>query len=479
MTNTQKIYRDHSEKIAGIKAGEISLVQNVQEFISIIEKNKKLNAFNFIFEKEALSIAEKIEEKILSGNPGQLAGMVIAVKDVLAYKNNPLTCSSNMLKGFNSLYNATSVQKLLDEDAIIIGKTNCDEFAMGSSNENSAFGPVLNPHNLNHVPGGSSGGSAAAVAANLCDVAIGTDTGGSIRQPAAFCGVFGLKPTYGAVSRYGLTSYASSFDSIGPFANNINDIRKVFQVLAGWDEKDSTSYNLKLTDYPAKCGDPLSLKIGLPKEYFSDGLNSEINKKIQNVILILKNKGFKIKEVSLPYSEYTIAAYYILATAEASSNLARYDGVRYGYRSPNSDDLSDMYINSRTEGFGTEVKRRIMLGTYVLSAGYYDAYYRKAQKVRRLIKEDFDKVFSEVDLLITPTTPDTAFRFGEKSKDPLQMYLTDIYTVSANLAGIPGMNIPIGKNSDNLPIGMQVLSQKFHEQRIFQCGEFIQNEIKV
>lgn len=479
MTNTQKIYRDHSEKIAGIKAGEISLVQNVQEFISIIEKNKKLNAFNFIFEKEALSIAEKIEEKILSGNPGQLAGMVIAVKDVLAYKNNPLTCSSNMLKGFNSLYNATSVQKLLDEDAIIIGKTNCDEFAMGSSNENSAFGPVLNPHNLYHVPGGSSGGSAAAVAANLCDVAIGTDTGGSIRQPAAFCGVFGLKPTYGAVSRYGLTSYASSFDSIGPFANNINDIRKVFQVLAGWDEKDSTSYNLKLTDYPAKCGDPLSLKIGLPKEYFSDGLNSEINKKIQNVILILKNKGFKIKEVSLPYSEYTIAAYYILATAEASSNLARYDGVRYGYRSPNSDDLSDMYINSRTEGFGTEVKRRIMLGTYVLSAGYYDAYYRKAQKVRRLIKEDFDKVFSEVDLLITPTTPDTAFRFGEKSKDPLQMYLTDIYTVSANLAGIPGMNIPIGKNSDNLPIGMQVLSQKFHEQRIFQCGEFIQNEIKV
>lgn len=479
MTNSQKIYRDHSEKIAGIKAGEISLVQNVQEFISIIEKNKKLNAFNFIFEKEALSIAEKIEEKILSGNPGQLAGMVIAVKDVLAYKNNPLTCSSNMLKGFNSLYNATSVQKLLDEDAIIIGKTNCDEFAMGSSNENSAFGPVLNPHNLNHVPGGSSGGSAAAVAANLCDVAIGTDTGGSIRQPAAFCGVFGLKPTYGAVSRYGLTSYASSFDSIGPFANNINDIRKVFQVLAGWDEKDSTSYNLKLTDYPAKCGDPLSLKIGLPKEYFSDGLNSEINKKIQNVILILKNKGFKIKEVSLPYSEYTIAAYYILATAEASSNLARYDGVRYGYRSPNSDDLSDMYINSRTEGFGTEVKRRIMLGTYVLSAGYYDAYYRKAQKVRRLIKEDFDKVFSEVDLLITPTTPDTAFRFGEKSKDPLQMYLTDIYTVSANLAGIPGMNIPIGKNSDNLPIGMQVLSQKFHEQRIFQCGEFIQNEIKV
>ncbi len=291
---------------------------------------------------------------------------------------------------------------------------------------------------MKHVPGGSSGGSAVAVAANLCDVAIGTDTGGSIRQPAAFCGVYGLKPTYGLVSRYGLTAYASSFDSIGPFANNVEDIAAVLEVIAGWDEKDSTSYKSNKINFLKSHKDITSLKIGIPKEYFGEGLDAEINEKIQNVISNLKEKGFKIQEVSLPLTEFTIAAYYILATAEASSNLARYDGARYGYRSAQGKDLMDMYINSRTEGFGEEVKRRIMLGTYVLSAGYYDAYYRKAQKVRRIIKQDFDKAFSQVDILLTPTTPTTAFKLGEKSGDSLQMYLSDIYTVSANLAGIPG-----------------------------------------
>ena len=421
--------------------------------------------------------AEEIERKIKSGNHGKLAGMVIAVKDLLSIKDHPLTCSSKILSNFISLYTATAVQKLIDEDAIIIGKTNCDEFAMGSSNENSYFGPVLNPHNIKHVPGGSSGGSAVAVAANLCDVAIGTDTGGSIRQPAAFCGVYGLKPTYGLVSRYGLTAYASSFDSIGPFANNVKDIAAVLEVIAGWDEKDSTSYKSNKINFLKSHQDITSLKIGIPKEYFGEGLDSEINDKIQKIISNLKEKGFKIQEVSLPLTEFTIAAYYILATAEASSNLARYDGARYGYRSAQGKDLMDMYINSRTEGFGEEVKRRIMLGTYVLSAGYYDAYYRKAQKVRRLIKQDFDKAFSQVDILLTPTTPTTAFKLGEKSGDSLQMYLSDIYTVSANLAGIPGMNIPIGKSANGLPIGMQILSNSFEEEKIFQLGMLLQNEI--
>ncbi|HSL90644.1 MAG TPA: Asp-tRNA(Asn)/Glu-tRNA(Gln) amidotransferase subunit GatA [Ignavibacteriaceae bacterium] len=472
-----KDYKDHSDKLYKLKSGQLNLTQNLEKFLAEISKNKHLNAFNFVFEKEAKKQALSVEKKIKSGEYGKLAGMVIAVKDVLSIRDNPLTCSSKILNDFNSLYTATAVQKLIDEDAIIIGKTNCDEFAMGSSNENSAFGPVLNPHNTKYVPGGSSGGSAVAATANLCDVAIGTDTGGSIRQPAAFCGVYGLKPTYGLVSRYGLTAYASSFDSIGPFANNIDDIIRVMEVISGWDEKDSTSFKSESVDFSLSEQNPTSLKIGIPKEYFGEGLDPEINEKIQTVISALKEKGFQVSEVSLALSKYTIAAYYILATAEASSNLARYDGARYGFRSTEGEDLTDMYVNSRTEGFGKEVKRRIMLGTYVLSAGYYDAYYKKAQKVRRLIKDDFDKVFSQVDLLITPTTPTTAFKLGEKSNDPLQMYLSDIYTVSANLAGIPGMNICVGKSSSELPIGMQVLSQKFEENKIFMLAKYIQNEI--
>ena len=348
---------------------------------------------------------------------------------------------------------------------------------MGSSNENSAFGNVLNPVDKTRVPGGSSGGSAVAVAANLCDVSLGTDTGGSIRQPAAFCGVYGLKPTYGRVSRFGLTAFASSFDSIGPFSKNVEDAALVMEVISGKDENDSTSVKKEIPNYTSLLSEQKKFKIGIPKEYFADGLDEEIKTAILNVVDELKLEGYEIKEVTLPKTEYTIATYYILTTAEASSNLSRFDGARYGFRAKEYSNLKEMYLNSRTEGFGKEVKRRIMLGTYVLSSGYYDAYYRKAQKVRRLIKEDFDKVFSEVDLLITPTTPTAAFKIGEKSDDPLQMYLSDIYTTSANLAGIPGMNIPIGKNSDNLPIGLQILSQQFDEEKILLLAKHIQDEI--
>ncbi len=470
-------YKNHKEKLGLIKSGKLSLVENVNHFLKNIEDRKDLNAFNFVFADEAIETAKNVEQKIKNNSAGKLAGMVIAIKDVLAYKDHPLTCSSNILKNFTSLYTATAVQKLIDEDAIIIGKTNCDEFAMGSSNENSAFGNVLNPVDKTRVPGGSSGGSAVAVAANLCDVSLGTDTGGSIRQPAAFCGVYGLKPTYGRVSRFGLTAFASSFDSIGPFSKNVEDAALVMGVISGKDENDSTSIEKETPNYSLSVSNGKKLKIGIPKEYFADGLDEEIKTAILNIIDELKLESYEIKEVSLPKTEYTIATYYILTTAEASSNLARFDGARYGFRANEYSNLKEMYLNSRTQGFGKEVKRRIMLGTYVLSSGYYDAYYRKAQKVRRLIKEDFDNVFKQVDLLITPTTPTVAFRIGEKSDDPLQMYLSDIYTTSANLAGIPGMSIPIGKNSDNLPIGMQILSQQFEEEKIFQLAIHIQNEI--
>lgn len=470
-------YKNHKEKSELLKSGKFDLVENIKYFLKNIEDQKELNAFNFVFADEAIETAKKVEQKIKNNSAGKLAGMVIAIKDVLVYKDHPLTCSSNILKGFTSLYTATAVQKLIDEDAIIIGKTNCDEFAMGSSNENSAFGNVLNPVDKTRVPGGSSGGSAVAVAANLCDVSIGTDTGGSIRQPAAFCGVYGFKPTYGRVSRFGLTAFASSFDTIGPFTKNVEDAALVMRIISAKDENDSTSVDKTVPDYSALLEDERKFKIGIPKEYFAEGLDEEIKTAVLNVVDKLKLEGYGVKEVSLPKTEYTIATYYILTTAEASSNLARFDGARYGLRSENFKDLNEMYINSRTEGFGKEVKRRIMLGTYVLSSGYYDAYYRKAQKVRRLIKEDFDKVFSEVELLITPTTPTAAFKLGEKSDDPLQMYLSDIYTTSANLAGIPGISIPIGKNSEDMPIGLQILSQQFDEEKIFQLAKHIQDEI--
>ncbi|MBK7979881.1 MAG: Asp-tRNA(Asn)/Glu-tRNA(Gln) amidotransferase subunit GatA [Ignavibacteriae bacterium] len=466
------IYKNHSEKLELIKSGKLSLLENVEFFLNQIEQNKDLNAFNFIFE-DCVNSAELIQSKIKNGTAGKLAGMVIAVKDVLAIKDKPLTCSSKILSNFESLYTATAIQKLINEDAIIIGKTNCDEFAMGSSNENSYFGPVKNPVNKNYVTGGSSGGSAAAVAANLCDVAIGTDTGGSIRQPAAFCGIFGMKPSYGRVSRFGLNAFASSFDSIGTFAKNIYDIALVHEVLSGFDNNDSTSENVTVPEYSSLKKDIENIKIGIPKEYFAEGLNEEVKSAIDKKIELIKSKGIEIVEINLPMTEFSIATYYILTTAEASSNLARFDGARYGYRTQQKVGLKEMYTKSRSEGFGTEVKRRIMLGTYVLSAGYYDAYYRKAQKVRRLIKEDFENAFKEVDLILTPTSPTTAFKIGEKSSDPLEMYLSDIYTTSANLAGIPGLNIPVGFDNNGLPIGMQLMANQFEEDLLLSFANTI------
>lgn len=458
-------YLNHTEKVEQIKNGELSLEENVKYFLNRIEEKKELNAFNFVFD-DCLNEAKQIEAKIKNGTAGKLAGMVIAVKDVLAIKDKPLTCSSKILDNFQSLYTATAIQKLIDEDAIIIGKTNCDEFAMGSSNENSYFGAVKNPVNTEYVPGGSSGGSAAAVAAKLCDVAIGTDTGGSIRQPAAFCGVLGLKPSYGRVSRYGLNAFASSFDTIGPFANNINDLALVQEVISGFDKMDSTSEKVDVPKLSSLSANVNKIKIGIPKEFFADGLNVDIKEAIEKQINLLKEKNFVIEEISLPKTEFSIATYYILTTAEASSNLARFDGARYGYRTKGKINLKEMYTKSRSEGFGKEVKRRIMLGTYVLSAGYYDAYYKKAQQVRRLIKNDFTKAFEKVDIILTPTTPTTAYKIGEKTNDPLEMYLGDIYTTSANLAGIPGINIPIGSDSKGLPIGMQLMANQFEEYKL-------------
>lgn len=471
-------YTTHQEKLNKIRNGELSLTDNVRHFLKYIKDNQHLNAFNFIFEEESLRQAELISKKISGGTHGSLAGMVIAVKDVLAIYGKPLTCSSKILSDFTSLYTSTAVQKLIDQDAIIIGKTNCDEFAMGSSNENSAFGVCRNPVNPDYVPGGSSGGSAVAVAAEMCDVSLGTDTGGSIRQPASFCGIYGLKPTYGRVSRYGLTAFASSFDSIGPFANNVNDIAAVLQVISGNDKFDSTSAKVDVPAYLSELSEHSSgLRIGIPREYFAEGLNAEVRSAISIQIENLKAQGFQIIDISLPHTEYSIAAYYILTTAEASSNLARYDGARYGYRSEESGTLKKMYVNSRSEGFGTEVKRRIMLGTYVLSSGYYDAYYRKAQKVRRLLKTDFDNAFQKVDIILTPTSPFTAFRIGEKSSDPLEMYLSDIYTTSANLAGIPGLSIPVGKDQQGLPIGMQLMANQFEESLLIKTAYKIQNSL--
>ena len=461
-------YKNYSEKLDLIRKAQLSLVENVEFFLSQISAQKDINAFNFVFE-DSVQQTKIIEQKIKDGNAGKLAGMVIAIKDVLSIKDKPVTCSSNILKNFQSVYTATAVQKLIDEDAIIIGKTNCDEFAMGSTNENSAFGPVLNPVDKERVPGGSSGGSAAAVAANLCDAALGTDTGGSIRQPAAFTGTFGLKPTYGRVSRYGLTAYASSFDCIGPITKNADDLELLLNVISGKDNLDSTSVE---SETVISYSSSKKYKIGVPKEYFVEGLDEQVKQGIDKAIEKLKSLGHEIIEVSLPNSDYTIAAYYILATAEASANLARFDGVRYGLRNSEIKSFDELYDLTKTEGFGKEVKRRIMLGTYVLSSGYYDAYYGKAQKVRRLIKQDFDNAFEQVDLIISPTAPTVAYKIGETVNNPLQMYLGDIYTVSANLTGIPAISVPlIGKNS--LPIGVQFMAPHFKEEKLLEVAEQI------
>lgn len=461
-------YQNHTEKIRLIQKAQLSLIENVEFFLSQISAHKDINAFNFLFD-DAIDRAKKIEQKINDGTSGKLAGMVIAVKDLLSVKDKPLTCSSKILSGFEAIYTATSIQKLIDEDAILIGKTNCDEFGMGSTNENSAFGTVLNPLDKSKVPGGSSGGSAAAVAANFCDAAIGTDTGGSIRQPAAFTGTIGIKPTYGRVSRYGLTAYASSFDCVGPITKNVSDLALILQVLSGKDEHDSTSSESNEIQFSSQNK---KYKIGLPREYFVKGLDDKVKNGIEKTIENLKKNGHEIIEISLPHSDYTIAAYYILATAEASSNLARFDGVRYGLRNEKIRTFDELYNLTKTEGFGKEVKRRIMLGTYVLSSGYYDAYYSKAQKVRRLIKEDFDKAFQEVDLIISPTAPSTAYKIGDTINDPLQMYLGDIFTVSANLTGIPAISVPY-QSENSLPIGIQFMASHFNEDKLLDIAQQI------
>jgi len=455
-------------------SGATTCERVVADYLHHIERQKHLNAFLAVYPDEALEHARAIDKKIANGTAGPLAGLVVAVKDVICIRGKLVTCASRMLEHFESLYHATAVERLLAADAIIIGKTNMDEFAMGSSNENSAFGPVLHPGDETRVPGGSSGGSAVAVAAGMATVALGSDTGGSIRQPAAFCGVVGLKPTYGRISRYGLVAFASSFDQIGLFATTVRDVARILGIIAGSDPLDSTCANVPVPDYlQSLTGDVQGLRIGIPKEYYTEGLDREIRSAILQRIDVLKTRGATVKDISLPHSEYTIPTYYILATAEASSNLARYDGARYGYRAKGVKDPIEMYTRSRSEGFGPEVKRRIMLGTYVLSAGYYEAYYRKAQKVRRLIKEDFDRAFAEVDCIITPTSPTTAFKLGEKIDDPLTMYLSDVFTVSANLAGIPGISIPCGLDHQGLPIGLQILGKQFDEATILRVADFL------
>jgi aspartyl-tRNA(Asn)/glutamyl-tRNA(Gln) amidotransferase subunit A len=460
---------------AELTAGTTTCEKITEEYLGVIEEKKHLNALLAVFPEKALAQAKSVDKKLRDGNAGALAGMVVSIKDLICVKDERVTCGSKILENFISLYDATVVQRLRNADAVIIGKNNMDEFAMGSSTENSAYGRVKLPQDEDRVPGGSSGGSAVAVRTGMSTTSLGSDTGGSIRQPAAFCGVVGLKPTYGRVSRYGLVAYASSFDSIGPLALTTRDAASVLQVIAGHDANDSTSAEVQVPNYFSKLTKEVKgIRIGIPKEYFGDALDSEIRQAVEKKIDMLRANGATIKEISLPHTEYTIATYYILATAEASSNLARYDGARYGFRENNASDLSEMYVKSRSEGFGTEVKRRIMLGTYVLSAGYYDAYYRKGQKVRRLIKEDFDKAFTMVDCLIAPTSPSTSFKAGDKMDDPLQMYLSDIYTTSVNLAGIPGISIPCGEDHKGLPIGMQILGPQFGEPTILRVADFLE-----
>ena len=463
--------------------GEFLLSDEIEKYLQSIETHKHLNAFIFVDAEKVRQRAREIDQKRAAGAPlGALAGVVIALKDNLCIKDEPVTCASNILEKYVSPYDATVVQKILDADGLIIGKTNLDEFAMGSSTENSAFGPAHHPLKPDFVCGGSSGGSAVAVATGMADLALGSDTGGSVRQPAAFCGVVGLKPTYGRVSRFGLVAYASSLDQIGTFGRSVADAAMLLKVIAGVDPNDSTSANRPVPDYLSdiSANGKAPLTIGIPGQFFQDGLDPEISKRISNIIDELKKRGFQTKPVDLPLTEYAIATYYIIATAEASSNLSRYDGVRYGHRSEKATDLESMYVHSRSEGFGTEVKRRIMLGTYVLSSGYYDAYYKKGMQVRRLIKAEYDKAFTEVDVLLTPTTPTTAFKIGEKTADPLQMYLSDIYTVTANLSGICAMSVPAGTDVSGMPIGVQIFANTFDETTLLTFGsqvEEIANDI--
>jgi aspartyl-tRNA(Asn)/glutamyl-tRNA(Gln) amidotransferase subunit A len=442
-----------------------------EHYTRIAARNPELNAFLTLSEERAYAQADRIDALVSAGKPlPPLAGVPIAIKDVLSTRGVRTTCGSKILQHYVPPYDATAVERLEAAGAVLLGKTNCDEFAMGSSNENSAYGPVLNPEATDRIPGGSSGGSAAAVAAGLAVASLGTDTGGSIRQPGAMCGVPAMMGSYGRVSRYGLIAFASSLDRIGPFASNVRDVATVLRVIAGRDPNDSTSTTAPVPDYAAEIAKPVGgLRIGIPKEYFGEGMDDGVRKKVEAGIEVLKKLGCKMVEIRMPHTDYAIAVYYIIATAEASSNLARYDGVRYGLR-VNDDSLLSMYRKTRGAGFGPEVKRRIVLGTYVLSAGYYDAYYLKGQKVRALIAQDFRDAFNKVDVIVTPTSPVPAFKLGERTNDPLQMYLADIYTVTGSLAGIPGISVPCGKVCGKLPVGLQIFGPAFGEARVLQLA---------
>ena len=469
------------ELIEKLKSKEVTISEINEAYVNrIIEKETDVKAFVTPLTDTALEQAKQIEEKVKSGEiTFEFAGIPIGIKDNMCTKGVRTTCSSKMLENFIAPYNATAVEKINEQGMINLGKLNMDEFAMGTTTEHSAFKTTSNPWDLNKIPGGSSGGSAAAVAAGMVPWALGSDTGGSIRQPASMCGVVGLKPTYGLVSRFGLIAYASSLDQIGPITKDVKDTAILLNIISGHDEKDTTSANIEKKDYTkALKNDVKGLKIGVPKEYFEDGINSEVKQAVLNAIEEYKAMGAEVEEFSLPIAEYALATYYIIACAEASSNLGRFDGIRYGYKTPNFENLWDIYVNSRTEGFGDEVKRRIILGTYVLSSGYYDAYYKKAQQVRTLIKNEFNKAFEKYDILIVPTAPNVAFNIGEKSNNPLELYMEDLCTVPINVAGVPAISVPCGVDKIGMPIGMQIIGKHFDEETILNAAYTYEQKTK-
>ncbi|MBV7532618.1 Asp-tRNA(Asn)/Glu-tRNA(Gln) amidotransferase subunit GatA [Chitinophaga sp. sic0106] len=463
-------------------AGSITCTDKVRYYLNRIQELKHLNAFLEVYEEEALEKARELDARIQGGQPvGSLAGVVVGIKDVICYKGHNVSAASRILEGFNSLYSATAVERLLEADAIIIGNLNCDEFAMGSTNENSAYGPTLNALDTSRVPGGSSGGSAVAVQADLCQVSLGSDTGGSVRQPADFCGIVGLKPTYGRISRYGLIAYASSFDQIGIFGKDIADVAAVLQVIAGPDEFDSTASQKEVPDYQSGLSHNKSYKFAYLRDaLYHDGLDPEMKDAYIDFFENLVDNGHTVSGSGFDYIDYIVPAYYVLTTAEASSNLSRYDGVKYGHRTEQKNlDLTDFYKKSRSEGFGKEVKRRILLGTFVLSSGYYDAYYTKAQQVRRIVADKLNEILDQYDAILMPTVPSTAFKLGEKTDDPIAMYLADIYTVLANLVGVPAISVPMRKHSNGMPFGVQIITKKFDEANLLSIAHQLMDSKQV
>lgn len=466
------MFRTFAEVKQAISSGD-TVMGILEHYLENIERRKDLNAFLEVFTESAREQAARVDEKIRNGNAGRLAGMVIGLKDNLCFKGHKVSAASRILEGFESMFTGTAVERLMAEDAVIIGRLNCDEFAMGSSNENSAYGPVKNPHNTALVPGGSSGGSAAAVAAGLCTAALGSDTGGSIRQPASFTGTYGLKPTYGRISRHGLIAYASSFDQIGPFANSLEDVALLLEVMAGNDEFDSTASSRPVEAYSQFSGSK-SYKVAVISESLEmEGLDPEIRSRLQETIESLTSNGHQVETVSFPYLDYMVPTYYVLTTAEASSNLSRFDGVHYGYRSEQAQGVEETYKKSRSEGFGPEVQRRIMAGTFVLSHGYYDAYYTKGQRVRRVLQDKTNEILSSYDIILLPTTPTTAFELNAVS-DPIAMYLQDIFTVHANLTGNPAISLPLGTHSNGLPFGIQIMAKHFAEKEMLHFASILE-----